>query len=111
MLQAFSKVIIYANYYINKEYIAKVLCINKDKPEIHCEGKCQLKKELDKEEKKEQSPANPLNEKNEIQLFSQNNSNIFLFIPFSTNHLTAYYSFHLSEEHFHSIFHPPKNPV
>lgn len=108
LIQIFSMVIIYADYYIHKDYITKVLCENKDKPQMHCEGKCHLKKELDKEKKKEQSPANPLKEKNEIQLFSQNNAGIFIFTPSVTNQLTAYYSFHLSEKHLQSIFHPPK---
>jgi len=29
-------------YIINQDYIAEFLCINKDKPELDCEGKCQL---------------------------------------------------------------------
>lgn len=32
---------------LNKEMIVKTLCINKDQPEMHCDGKCFLKKELD----------------------------------------------------------------
>lgn len=77
---------------------------------MQCEGKCHLKKQLDKEEKKEQSPANPVKEKNEIQLFSQANSVIGQFIPSVSvpNELVTYYSFSLSDKHIHSIFHPPK---
>jgi hypothetical protein len=33
-------------YVVNYEYISKVLCINKDKPQLHCNGKCHLMKEL-----------------------------------------------------------------
>jgi uncharacterized iron-regulated protein len=36
------------NYEVNKDYISKVLCENKEKKAMHCEGKCHLKKELDK---------------------------------------------------------------
>ncbi|MCG8232957.1 hypothetical protein [Tenacibaculum finnmarkense] len=32
----------FVEYAINYDYISKVLCINKDKPELHCNGKCQL---------------------------------------------------------------------
>ncbi len=32
------------NYAWNKDYIASVLCINRDKPEMKCEGKCHLNK-------------------------------------------------------------------
>lgn len=38
----------FIEYEINKKYIAEVLCENKDKPMIHCNGKCYLKKQLKK---------------------------------------------------------------
>ena len=38
----------FVEYAINYDYISKVLCINKDKPEMNCNGKCQLMKELEK---------------------------------------------------------------
>lgn len=40
-------------YVINYEYIAKVLCINKNKPEMHCNGKCHLMQEMAKTSEKE----------------------------------------------------------
>ncbi len=36
------------DYVINYDYISKVVCINKTKPELHCNGKCYLSKELAK---------------------------------------------------------------
>lgn len=38
----------YLDYLINKEYIAENLCENKEKPELQCNGKCHLKKEVQK---------------------------------------------------------------
>jgi len=38
----------FIEYEINKKYIAEVLCKNKDRPEMHCNGKCYLKKQLKK---------------------------------------------------------------
>jgi hypothetical protein len=35
-------------YRVNKSYIAKNLCVNRDKPKIGCNGKCYLKKQLKK---------------------------------------------------------------
>jgi hypothetical protein len=32
----------FVEYAINYDYISKVLCINKDKPEMSCKGTCQL---------------------------------------------------------------------
>lgn len=37
------------DYAINSDYIADNFCINKDKPEMHCDGKCHVKKEMEKE--------------------------------------------------------------
>ena len=37
-----------AEYIVNYEYISKVLCVNKDKPKLACNGKCHLMKELAK---------------------------------------------------------------
>jgi hypothetical protein len=36
------------DYAVNYDYISKVLCINQNKPELHCNGKCYLGKELAK---------------------------------------------------------------
>lgn len=55
-------------YAIRYDYISQVLCINKDKPALKCNGKCHLMKELAKAadtEKpaspdKKQSPAEPI---------------------------------------------------
>lgn len=43
----------YVEYIINQDYIAEFLCINKDKPKLECNGKCQLVKELEKQQEKE----------------------------------------------------------
>lgn len=37
-------------YYANYDYIATVLCENKDKPYLECNGKCYLEKQLNKVE-------------------------------------------------------------
>ncbi len=36
------------DYGVNYDYISTVLCINKDKPQMHCNGKCHLAKEIAK---------------------------------------------------------------
>lgn len=40
----------FVEYAINYDYITKVLCINKDKPELNCNGKCQLMMELEQQQ-------------------------------------------------------------
>ena len=36
----------FLEYALNYDYISENLCINRDKPESHCKGKCHLKKRL-----------------------------------------------------------------
>ncbi len=52
MVQTFHIGIIETEFYINQDKIAATLCENKDKPQMQCHGSCQLKKELEKQNKK-----------------------------------------------------------
>lgn len=45
-----------AEYAVNYDYIVNTLCVNKSKPEIHCNGKCYLSKQLAKTGDSESSP-------------------------------------------------------
>lgn len=50
--------LIQAEFLLNREEIVALFCINKEKPELACEGKCELERRLgeaqDNEEKKQQ---------------------------------------------------------
>lgn len=57
MANCFNYWIVSTSYHFNKAYISSVLCTNKDKPALHCEGKCFLDiklKELEQKNKQEQ---------------------------------------------------------
>lgn len=45
-------------YAVNYDYISRVLCINKSNPELHCNGKCYLSKEIAKTNDTDSSPLN-----------------------------------------------------
>lgn len=49
-----SNLFVYLGFEVNQNYIAKELCINRDKPEMNCNGKCYLMKKLKQAEEKEQ---------------------------------------------------------
>ena len=49
--------IVYLDYELRKDYIKKVLCVNKNRPELHCDGKCYLAKRLAAAQKQEESQA------------------------------------------------------
>ena len=67
LLQAFSNVLVVTGYELNKDYIARNLCVNRDKPKMHCNGCCHLKKELAQNEKQDQAPSNG-NKKSETEI-------------------------------------------
>lgn len=49
----------FVEYIVDYDYISTVLCINKEKPELKCNGKCHLMKELAKSAEDEK----PISEK------------------------------------------------
>lgn len=53
LLSAASKTVLIADYLLNYDYISKVLCVNRDKPESCCNGKCHLMKEMKEQEESE----------------------------------------------------------
>lgn len=97
------------DYIINYDYIATVLCINKEKVESNCNGKCQVAKEIEKNESSENEHTS-LN-KFELELYTSNLTNIEVI---SSNNLTQSKSkiifnpYFYYQEYISSIFHPPK---
>ncbi len=107
-MQNFSRVIILVNFKINQEYIAKNLCVNKEEPDSCCEGSCQLKKQLEEEDKKEQAPpVRSLKETQDLQMFCYHKSAIQITkVTSLVSHSTPYKFSKFTSPNF-SIFHPP----
>ena len=53
------KLSIWADYSINKEAITAQFCVNKDKQELKCNGRCHLTKQLNLVEGVKESPEKP----------------------------------------------------
>lgn len=98
-------------YVVNYDYISKVLCVNKEKPKLQCNGKCHLMKELAKNSENE----NPISTNKKIAsqetavvFFQEMNS--FTITPLyfqkakrANSNYSNLYSYKFSD----SIFHPP----
>jgi hypothetical protein len=97
-------------YYANYDYIANVLCENKDKPYLECNGKCYLEKQLNKanhsnhEHKStipeidfEKYPVSPLDQF-DYQILKDENVNVLAYRPSQNIH----------QEYLFSILHPPQ---
>ena len=107
LLSAFGQSVIFVHYLINKNYYATVLCENKEKPKMNCHGKCHMMKEMKEQEKKEQSPAAPIKEKQETVQYFQTNT-ACTFITFTeTKKYSSFYLLPKTESVSFSIFHPP----
>ena len=51
----FSFLFIYAGFELNRNYIATTLCENRDKPWLHCNGKCYFMKKIKQAQEKEKN--------------------------------------------------------
>ncbi|MES2277359.1 MAG: hypothetical protein V4592_15135 [Bacteroidota bacterium] len=51
----FTKLFVFAGFEMNQKYIASSLCENRDKPWMHCNGRCYLMKKIKLAEDKEKN--------------------------------------------------------
>jgi len=67
LIQSMNKLVVILSYQVNKDYISKNLCENRNHPERKCCGKCYLKKQLNNTEK--DSNKNKANEQFGVDYF------------------------------------------
>lgn len=100
------------DYVINYEYISTQLCENIEKPQLKCNGKCHLAKELAQayENEKPLNSDKKQNFKIEIEVLfceSISNYNATAFLNFESNEPNSFYQNLYHSEVTTSIFHPP----
>ena len=97
----------YAYYYLDQSGFIALLCENKDKPELECNGKCHLKKITQKETDENNSPIPVIIEK-EIILFFQNPTKNTAIEFIEERSIFDMYLTHYSYTEAYSLFHPPR---
>ena len=109
LVQTFSKVLLVVDYQANKEYIMEFLCINRAKPELHCEGHCYLQKQLKKDEhSRKQSDKQSQAQDYSINLFCQD---LFHLKTFPSNARVSLNTWYVTGPYRQvplAIFHPPR---
>ena len=111
MLQCVAHLVVLGLFTLNREYIAKSLCENRNKPSKKCNGKCYLRKQLKKVNDTENGSSNSPTIKIE-------KTEVVCLIPEPLEFSARYVAgepvvqnpvfMHLAEQvHLHSIFHPP----
>ena len=98
----------FVEYYLNQDYIANFLCVNRNKPEMKCHGKCYLAKQLEKQKKSgPESSLNIFRERYPIGFVTILKINpILKFIQLKKHnfHYIKLYAYTYSP----TIFHPPR---
>lgn len=98
-------------YMVNYDYISKVLCENKAKPELKCNGKCHLMKEMAKaseDEKPLQNDKKSVHIESEVLFFQEIELlQIPLIIFKNNNKISDNYTNSYSHLSSFSVFHPP----
>lgn len=107
----FKPIFPFLEYVLNYNYIVAELCENKSKPQLKCNGKCYLAKQLAKNVSTESDTSSDKKTntlKNDIEIFNEYEELAFIFNGFLTqNSINDYYS----NLYFHSnnsdLFRPP----
>lgn len=99
-------------YEINKDYIAAELCENKDKPQLECNGKCYLKKQIDKVEDNGSADNKNLptkNKKTELPEYVLTTPSLCAF--YAAKDATTFHDKYITPrgtQYITSVFHPPQ---
>jgi len=97
-----------AEYLINQEYIAEFLCINKDKPQLNCDGKCYLAKKLRVQEENKRKNIPKINLENHFHIVNKNHFSIQPYDPISGQKFNPIESVVFSSSYINDVFHPPQ---
>ncbi|SHF58189.1 hypothetical protein SAMN05444483_101668 [Salegentibacter echinorum] len=99
-------------YVVNYNYIVEVLCENKDKPEMECDGKCYLSKQLAKQtESVENNPFQDIKKIEIPQFIIAEEIAKFNFYPktnFTLKKVIGYKPNLKAFQFTSKIFHPPQ---
>lgn len=111
MLPNLTKIGILIDFKINQDFIAEVLCINREKPMMMCNGKCYLSKQFAKAEEQEEKQA-PINKKERFEVVYYCGKSAFDFLFYTNCYLTKLNPAWIDEFYTSSfiadIFRPPK---
>jgi hypothetical protein len=104
--QVFSTSLLVVGFEVNQKYIVEHLCVNKDKPMMHCNGHCHLQKRLNDDEKNQN--ATPVNAKESFEISYCNTiEETTFFNQTLIGVVNTFYNQSLLSPAMDSIFHPP----
>lgn len=109
LIQSTGSLWIISAFYINRDYIAQELCVNRfDKIPV-CYGKCYLDKKLSDNEKKEQkAPGSKEKETQPLFMAEATSQSTGAFVIPTTKMATIGYCEHFTSNGLQALFRPPK---
>ncbi len=66
LLQTFSRELLVVDFALNQATITARFCVNKARPQLHCDGKCYFAKQLKRQQERENNAPSPLKERLEM---------------------------------------------
>jgi hypothetical protein len=107
LLQSCGNLSIVVGYELNKENLTRLFCINKDKPTLHCNGKCYLAGQLKEHQKNEQLPVSKTKEKHELTYFFQATSILNCLSNSESNQRIPIHNDYSLQDMDYAVFQPP----
>lgn len=109
MVRPFTQAYYLIDYQLRKDFISRVLCINKQKPQLNCNGKCYLAKRLQAAEDQENEAEHSVFNKYETPtLICEEVTNLhFQSLRFAEASAPYTYANHYEGLFVTHIFHPP----
>jgi len=107
VLQVFGQGLLVVQFYANRNFVARNLCINRSRPRLKCDGLCQLSKKLKEDSRKEESnPGGRYEGKLEFSSFLLNNHE-YHYTPGQLENEFLVITASLPTRPSSSFFHPP----
>lgn len=102
--------LIQAHFYLDREEITALYCVNKDKPELKCDGKCELGKRLSEAKNQEEGQVEITLEELRLVFIEQINLaplNHYSKVNLALSYI-SFYTRNLTQGSSLDFFHPPQ---
>ncbi len=100
--------IVYIDFKLNQDYIATVLCINRDKPEMQCNGQCVLMQKMNEAQDHTSQEENQAPEKLVLETFFEAIFEFQTLTRLFDKEANTIYSQILPASFLSAVFHPPQ---
>jgi hypothetical protein len=107
LLQTFGQELVVLDYQVHKARITELFCVNKARPQLHCNGKCHLAKKLRKAADAESKAPGVAKVKYEALPSLRPVFAAPVSLPAAPERFARFRALHYAFTPAHSIFHPP----